>query len=48
MSYLEDYLSARVESFSFAEVLDVPLTIDQLELNSGLLAIGGALRQGAS
>ncbi len=48
LSYLGDYLSTKVESFSFAEVMDVPLTIDQLELNAGLLAIGGALRQGTS
>jgi MSHA biogenesis protein MshI len=48
LSYLDDYLSTKVEPLSFAEVLEVPADIDQLELNSGLLAIGGALRQGAN
>ncbi|MEA3545501.1 MAG: hypothetical protein U9R69_09830 [Thermodesulfobacteriota bacterium] len=45
VSYLDDYLATRVESFSFADVLTVPDDSDQLSLNQNLLVIGGALRQ---
>lgn len=45
ITYLNDYLSTRVESFSFDSVLTVPAESEQLELNRHLLAIGGALRQ---
>lgn len=45
ISYLDDYLATRVESFRFDSVLEVPDGSDQLELNRHLLAIGGALRQ---
>jgi MSHA biogenesis protein MshI len=44
-TYLNDYLSTRVEPFSFDNVLTVPEGSEQLELNRHLLAIGGALRQ---
>lgn len=45
ITYLDDYLSTRVESFSFDSVLDVPEGSAQIELNRHLLAIGGALRR---
>ncbi|MDB4470788.1 hypothetical protein N9063_00730 [Deltaproteobacteria bacterium] len=48
ITYLNDYLTTRVESFSFDSVLKVPEGIEQLELNQHLLAIGGALRQEGS
>ena len=44
-SYLNDYLATKVESLSFAEVLTVPESSEQIELNQLLFAIGGALRQ---
>ena len=45
MSYLNDYLSTRVEPFSFSGVLTVPEGSDQLDLNRQMMAIGGALRR---
>jgi len=45
ITYFDDYLSTRVESFSFDSVLTVPEGSKQIELNRHLLAIGGALRQ---
>jgi len=45
ISYLNDYLSTSVESFSFDAVLNLPEGSEQLELNRHLLAIGGALRR---
>ncbi len=45
VNYLNDYLSSRVESFSFSGVLTVPEGSEQLDLNRQLMAIGGALRQ---
>jgi len=45
VSYLNDYLSTRVESFNLSDVLTVPEEIDPLDLNRCLIAIGGALRQ---
>jgi MSHA biogenesis protein MshI len=45
ITYLNDYLTTRVEPLSFDSVLTVPEGIEQLELNRHLLAIGGALRQ---
>lgn len=44
ITYLNDYLTTRVEEFSFDSVLTVPTGSEQLELNRHLLAIGGALR----
>ena len=44
-SYLNEYLTTKVESLSFAEVLTVPDSSNQIELNRLLFAIGGALRQ---
>ncbi len=45
VTYLDDYLTTRVESFSFDSVMTVPEGSEQLELNQHLLAIGAALRQ---
>ena len=45
VTYLNDYLSTRVEPFSFSDVLTVPEGSEQLDLNRCLIAIGGALRQ---
>lgn len=45
ISYLNDYLSTQVESFSFADVLVLPEESEQIQLNRYLMAIGGALRQ---
>lgn len=45
ISYLNDYLSTQVESFSFADVLSIPEESEQIQLNRYLMAIGGALRQ---
>ncbi|NOQ42248.1 MAG: hypothetical protein GQ563_07085 [Desulfuromusa sp.] len=45
ISYLNDYLSTQVESFSFAGVLAIPEESEQILLNRYLMAIGGALRQ---
>lgn len=45
ITYLDDYLTTKVESFSFDSVMTVPEGSEQLELNRHLLAIGGALRQ---
>ena len=45
VKYLNDYLSVRVESFSFDGVLTVPDGSEQVQLNRHLMAIGGALRQ---
>jgi len=45
VNYLNDYLSTRVEPFSFSGVLTVPEGSEQLDLNRQLMAIGGALRQ---
>lgn len=47
VSYLNEYLSTRVEAFSFPDLLKVPAGIEQLDLNRNLLAIGGALRREA-
>ncbi len=44
-SYLNDYLTTKVETLSFADVLTVPDSSEQIELNQLLFAIGGALRQ---
>lgn len=45
ISYLNEYLTTKVEAFSFADTLDVPEEYDPLELNRNLLAIGAALRR---
>ncbi|MCK4503855.1 MAG: hypothetical protein KAU22_12540, partial [Desulfuromonadales bacterium] len=45
ISYLNDYLSTQVESFSFTDVLVLPEESEQIQLNRYLIAIGGALRQ---
>lgn len=45
ISYLGEYLSTKVEKFSFDGVLKVPKGSEQIELNRHLLAIGGALRK---
>jgi MSHA biogenesis protein MshI len=45
ISHLSKYLTTSVESFSFDGVLKVPQGAQQIELNSHLLAIGGALRK---
>ena len=45
ISYLNDYLSTQVESFSFADVLTIPEESEQIQLNRYLMAIGGALRR---
>lgn len=45
ISYLNDYLSTQVESFSFADVLVLPEESEQIQLNRYLMAIGGALRR---
>ncbi|MCW8860109.1 MAG: hypothetical protein OQK50_09745 [Deltaproteobacteria bacterium] len=45
ISYLNEYLSTQVETFSFSGVLTVSEDVDPLQLNRNLLAIGGALRQ---
>ena len=45
VNYLNDYLSVRVEPFSFEGVLTAPEGSDQAQLNRHLMAIGGALRQ---
>ncbi len=45
ITYLNDYLTTSVESFSFDSVLNLPEGSEQLELNQHLLAIGGALRR---
>lgn len=45
ISYLSEYLSTKVEKFSFDGVLSVPEGSQQIELNRHLLAIGGALRK---
>jgi len=45
ISYLSKYLATSVETFSFDGVLKVPEGTRQIELNSHLLAIGGALRK---
>ena len=45
VTYLDDYLSTRVESFRFDTALEVPDGSEQVELNRHLLAIGGALRR---
>ncbi|NOY12606.1 MAG: hypothetical protein GXP51_02625 [Deltaproteobacteria bacterium] len=43
-TYLDDYLTTRVEPFSFTSVMTVPEGSEQLELNRHLLAIGCAGR----
>lgn len=48
ISYLNDYLSTRVEPFSFSGILTVPEGSEQLDLNRQLMAIGGALRRESS
>ena len=45
VSYLNDYLTTKVESFDFSGALAVPEEVEQVQLNRHLLAIGGALRQ---
>lgn len=45
ISYLSEYLSTSVETFSFGGVLKVPEGVQQIDLNRHLLAIGGALRK---
>lgn len=45
INYLNEYLSTKVELFSFSGVLAIPEGVEQLQLNCNLLAIGGALRQ---
>ena len=44
-NYLNEYLSTKVEAFSFSGVLNIPEGAEQVQLNRNLLAIGGALRQ---
>ncbi len=45
INYLNDFLSTRVESFSFSGVLTIPEGMEQIQLNRYLLTIGGALRR---
>lgn len=45
VSYLNEYLAAKVEPFSFPDWFKLPEGCLPLELNRNLLAIGGALRQ---
>ena len=45
ITYLNDYLGTRVETFRFDSVMVVPEDSEPLELNRHLLAIGGALRR---
>jgi len=45
VSYLNDYLTVPVTSFSFENVLTVPEENTQIELNRCLISIGGALRR---
>lgn len=45
INYLDEYLGARVEAFSFGGVMEIAEGLQQVDLNRHLLAIGGALRQ---